>query len=370
MSRGFLVNQSTSSDFWQLVSRLSGSKIYDKQIDLVPYTPNSPLTYVNFQPAYSVGAILSIFLNDKYIGNTKIIDSNGTYYFDIYPPYGIFTIKTYLSDLTTLLQSDQYNATNFALFFSVLATQFQELDVELQAMRGDLTLANVRDNKLYGRFGWFFNFQQPNYMTPAQYRAVVAGSVSTSQPGFMESFLYGSTVKGLSDTIQSITGVAPVVSTYRTTFGWTLYTTFPEVPQIYAFGVPSPPGLPTILYSKKWKAWTLLVQVYNSIVPVTNEVVFKQTQDGSGNPNIDNLQNQNLTSTTVVITQGSNTYVEGTNFTVNRVAGTISWIDGQSQPAEFTMYFATYSFYMKALIEQQANAVKPAQFNLIFEYMS
>jgi hypothetical protein len=368
MARGYFVNNGKNSYYWKLLSYLPGDLVYEKGVDVVPYTPDEQQVYSNYIPGLPVGTQLKVWINGHLQTQTFISQPDGTFYAPLRPLYGPFQIEvTDLSGSITYF-TDWFQGLNFPLYFNVLAPFLQDLDIELWRMAGDLDPVNVRDSKLQGHYAWYFGFPLLSDWSSTEYRETILGN-GNCKPGFLESYLFGSTNKGMVDTIKSIIGcqaVSILSFSYLREMGWIIDDSglaafrFVLCDQIT---FPTAPVLPAVLYDVQWLQSSVQISISGADRLVTNEGVVKN----SPTPNTDKLGNETLTAAPVTITQGMSTWVEGVDFSVDRVAGTITWIT--AGPATLSTYYVTYTYIPKAAIEMMARKVAPYWMNLYFVYL-
>lgn len=118
------------------------------------------------------------------------------------------------------------------------------------------------------------------------------------------------------------------------------------------------------LITKKYRRLIVFAQVVNSFRQVTDEPIVMSAVDGT-----DFLLFNDLAHNLVNITQGITTYYENVDFIVDRANGSITWLNGQPQPAIDSTYLVDYFHIPKDVVEFAGNAIKPAHIKVIYDYI-
>ncbi len=286
---GTFLTPGKNSYFWYLVARLADEKVYLKDIRLVPYTPGQPASYVAYWPDFytSPGQRLLFFLNDAQVAFCDVTTPDGFVSIQIVLPKGRFTWKTYTQE-GVLLKSEQFITKTFAMFLDVAAQSFSENGHDLEQLRGDLDYATIRSQRVYTDIGIYFNRPPVVGWTNAKYRSVILGGCG---PGFVKSYFFGGSKKGIADTIASITCQQPAFSPVENGNRWVLYDrdSAPDIMDPSAwilpdrateFGPPPPTVDPSwiFLYGRTYLKKTAVCTIPGSSQNVSGEQVYRVTQ--------------------------------------------------------------------------------------------
>ena len=128
-------------------------------------------------------------------------------------------------------------------------------------------------------------------------------------------------------------------------------------------------------YDGRFLDFTINLLVRQSIRTVFAEPVLRQPQSFSLT---DSLNNTYVIPRTgwafddpvhIYLNDGSGTfYTEGVEFTVDRVAGTITWNPSGPMPGDRATYYVDYKFYMKDIIIPLIERVKPSVLQIIYSW--
>lgn len=152
---------------------------------------------------------------------TVTVDFNRQAFIYFRVPY-IFNSKllqTYIKDnlnLTTSI-SNKYNfkTYNYLIFPSVLGKIFNNKQIELKQLKGDLYKTDAQDDAIYKNFGSYFDLEQPAWMGGTNYRLCVLGDDIT--PGLLDAGINGGTIKGLQQAINAFTSFTATLTDQSTT---------------------------------------------------------------------------------------------------------------------------------------------------------
>jgi hypothetical protein len=205
--------------YWTLLSYLQDGNTYISDNSLIPYTPNKLQTYTSFFPELWVDGItttLSFWINGTLRGHANIFDATGMVYLDVIVPEGPFTLEI-KNAKNEIISTEVFNAKNYAMFLDVAAQSYDERRNAIELLKADQNFQEMRSERLWNNIGCFFEFPPPPGWPADKYRAVLLGGCG---PGFIKSFFYGGTLKGIVDTIKSITCQDPVVGEAQGGIRW------------------------------------------------------------------------------------------------------------------------------------------------------
>lgn len=125
-------------------------------------------------------------------------------YFRVPYIYNSKILKTYIIETGVTgntLNRINFKTYNYLIFPSVIGKIFNQQNILLRQMKGNLYKTDVTSEAIYRNFGSYFNFEQPSWMGEDNYRACVLGSESIA--GLLTAGMNGGTLKGVQQAINS-----------------------------------------------------------------------------------------------------------------------------------------------------------------------
>ena len=213
--------------FWTLVSYLADENVWIKDRTLLPYTTSRLQIYTDLFPSLYSGnpyypTVLSVWINDVLVGYGFVANPAGLFYVPLPVPKDNFKLEVRDEFGTIVYRTEFWNAKNYAMFLGVTAQSLEERLSDLQLLKADQRFQTIRTGRLYAVVGAFFNFPPPAGWTDDEYRHAILGHTPDC-PGFVKSFFYGASRKGVVDTIKSITCSTVEVKRAKDVFTWVLY---------------------------------------------------------------------------------------------------------------------------------------------------
>ncbi len=282
---GTFLTSNKSGYFWFLMGYLQDKNVYVNDARILPYTPGKLQTYVDFHPQFPVGTRLSFEINGNVAGYANIVDATGFVYVDISVPKNRFDLVT-KDPAGNMVRTDSFVAKNYAMFIGVMAQSYDERRASVELIKADQRFQQMRSGRLYQNLGVLFDFPPPPGWTVAKYRAAILGGCG---PGFISSFWYGGTQRGIVDTIKSITCQDPQILPPQAGIRWVVRNranSFPTDPTKRGFFVTDLAGMGTLFTPPHYRA-LVMGQIYEasasriivpgSTVTVSNETIMKRT---------------------------------------------------------------------------------------------
>jgi hypothetical protein len=195
-----------------MINSLSQGTVYNKEYNIVPYI--NDLLFVESFSTYSIGTAVSIYINNSLI-TTQNTDNNNIISTHITPPLGKFNIIAKINGQIVLNQD--FISMNLLLFFLITSKALNVDNTSIFQMFANLYYDTLDDSLLYNKIGWYFNFQQGN-LDIDDYRRMTAGDTK-NYLGLIRSFIYATTIMGLSELVYSFTETYPTIYTYRDFIG-------------------------------------------------------------------------------------------------------------------------------------------------------
>lgn len=202
-------NNSTLQD---MIKSLSDGTVYNKEYNIVPFI--NDLLFTDSYPTYPINTSVQFYLNNSLI-TTQNTDNNHMIFHHIIPPLGRFNITTKIAGV--IITNQDFLSMNLLIFFLITSKALNIDNASIFQMFANLYYDTLEDNLLYNKIGWYFDFQQGN-LDISDYRRMTAGD-STHYLGLIRSFMYATTIKGLSELVYSFTKFYPTIYTYRDFIG-------------------------------------------------------------------------------------------------------------------------------------------------------
>lgn len=273
--------------FWRLLNFLQDKHVYDNDRRVLPYTPALLQDYIDFFPdQYSAfpTTVLSVYINNNFVTSANLNVPSGLLYVKLPVPKGDFTLQVRTQG-GQVLRNEFYTAKNYAMFMEVAAQSYEERRVLIEQVIKDLDYLTIRSDRVYQVAGVFFDFPPPPGWTNQEYRDTVLGS--GCKPGFVKSFFHGGTIKGLVDTIASITCDAVEVGPIQDGDRWVVFTDA-DAPNPLDTASPDAwfvsdaddiplPNHRCLVMEDTYVASAIKVKVHGALRTVTDEDVLKAT---------------------------------------------------------------------------------------------
>lgn len=296
--------------------------VYVTDKTAIPYSQN--LTYFANLPQYE-GATLTVYINDARVGFETVAQGGIFTIANLPIPFGNFNLQVRTPE-NKLLLNEFYNSKNYALFFAVAAQSYdddrlvrlQEVknDLDWQTVQPDGSIGTIATSSLSTDVAPYFDFPAPPGWDSNKYRQTLLGGCG---PGFVKSFLHGTTKKGVKDTIASITCQTPLVGQVLDGYRWVIFEESQapdptDTTLVDSWFIDSDSWLPSgsapveappsnnhqiVMVTESYIVNTALVKVLNSTRTISNpnpELVFKKTNSfiQSKNPEPYDLDAQQL----------------------------------------------------------------------------
>jgi hypothetical protein len=201
-----------NSTLQTMINSLSQGTVYNREYNIVPFI--NDLLFVDSYPTYPIGTSVQLYLNNSLI-TTQNTDNNNLISHHISPPLGKFNITTMIAG--QVITNQEFLSMNLLLFFLITSKALNVDNTSIFQMFANLYYDTLDDSLLYNKVGWYFNFQQGN-LDIDDYRRMTVGD-STNYLGLIRSFMYATTIMGLSELVYSFTEVYPTIYTYRDFIG-------------------------------------------------------------------------------------------------------------------------------------------------------
>jgi hypothetical protein len=175
------------------------------------YTYCLPDNKVNLLIDYSKKAFL--YFRVPYIYDSKLLQ---TYVIDNVSERKInnITFKTY----------------NYLIFPSTLGKVFNQKQIELKEIRGNLYKTDAASSAIYQNFGSFFKFEQPAWLADDRYRRCVLGNENT--PGMLDAGMHGGTFRGIKEVINALSQGEAELTDQSSISYLEAYTNYEVVPNL------------------------------------------------------------------------------------------------------------------------------------------
>jgi hypothetical protein len=217
-----------NSTLQTMINSLSQGTVYNKEYNIVPFI--NDLLFVEFFATYPINTSVQLYLNNILI-TTQNTDNNNAISFHITPPLGKFNITTKIAG--QIITNQDFLSMNLLIFFLVTSKVLNVDNTTIFQMFANLYYATLEDDLLYNKIGWYFNFQQGN-LDIDDYRRMTAGDTTTCL-GLIRSFIYATTIMGLSELVYSFTETYPTIYTYRDFIGNLMIASITQVWNNYVY---------------------------------------------------------------------------------------------------------------------------------------
>lgn len=204
----------------QLIKSLPGASVYPKDNNLFPYT-TKPVIYSNFNKNLVPGDEVIVKLNGVVIGTPTVLDAAGNYALEFTAPLGTFALESVFPDTTS--QTQYFRSVNLYTLVGVLGDEYRDYKVQsLQASAGLYStfytsgiFRSQGDELAYNSWGGMTGFIRPFDWTFEKYSDVLGGNAVAGVPGFLPTFVRGSTTGAVKDVVESVTGYRPTDADFR-----------------------------------------------------------------------------------------------------------------------------------------------------------
>lgn len=189
------------SEYWELENADESeykyiNSIYDQEHNIIK------LEDVNSN-SYGISYKYNILKNN--ISFTVDYSKKVFVYFRVPYIYNSKILQTYIKETGVtgnVLNKINFKTYNYLIFPSTLGKIFNQQDIKLRQMKGNLYKTDAADDAIYRNFGSYFDFLQPAWMQKEEnYRNCVLGSETI--PGLLTAGMNGGTLKGIQQVINS-----------------------------------------------------------------------------------------------------------------------------------------------------------------------
>ena len=211
--------------FWRLTEYLKDKNVYITDRRLIPYTPDKLIDYMDtFPQEYVVfpKKQLDVYIHNVLVGQGILNDPTGTFLVQIPIPLGSFDLEVRDPIDGRVINRELYISKNYAMFFDVQAQSMEESRVAMEQNKKDIDYETIRTGRVFPNLGEYFDFPPPPGWSTDKYRMAIIGGLPDC-PGFRRSFFYGGTIRGVVETIQSITCQVPTVGPVQEGERWTVF---------------------------------------------------------------------------------------------------------------------------------------------------
>lgn len=125
-------------------------------------------------------------------------------YFRVPYIYNSKILQTYIKETGVtgnILNKINFKAYNYLIFPNTIGKIFNQKDIKLRQMKGNLYKTDVDNDNIYKNFGSYFDFRQPSWMGEKNYRDCVLGSETTA--GLLTAGMNGGTLEGIRQAVNS-----------------------------------------------------------------------------------------------------------------------------------------------------------------------
>lgn len=164
--------------------------------------------------------------------NKISVDYNkvGYVYFRIPYIYNSKVLQTYIkSDDGIIYNEFAFKTYNHLIFASTLGKIFNDLQLKLKESKGNLYTSDVSDPYVYKNFASYFNFEQPAWLSNANYRNCVLGDSYTGEAGLWQAAIVGGTQLGLKEAVEALASGNVTISSLTDVDYVTCYNSYKEL---------------------------------------------------------------------------------------------------------------------------------------------
>lgn len=139
--------------------------------------------------------------------NVISVDYNkvGYVYFRIPYIYNSKVLQTYIkSSDGEVYNKFAFKAYNHLIFASTLGKIFNDIQIQLKELKGNIYITDVSDPYVYSNFASFFNFEQPAWLNNSNYRNCVLGDTENNVSGLWQAAMIGGTQLSINQAVEAL----------------------------------------------------------------------------------------------------------------------------------------------------------------------
>ena len=396
-----LYSYNKTSYFWSQVKNLPGQYIYNKSANVVPYIPKKPFIYTDF---VNTSLYQTFIVKVGGVEYTRVRAENDYIHFmlDISSLISAtnknVTIQIVAeSDPTVIISEYSFAFVNLYLFLSLMSEEFREQYINSIRTSRNLYTDEVENAYIYSNFMQLLGIEKQDQWDFDDYYKIGLSGDTTNYNGIFRDYLsYAGTYGGLKKNVYAVTNNDPIITSFRDKQGWITQTVAHGATDATAYNITSydasgnpnyslitgpqhatdvtayiheyldaPAAMtspnPIIMYSAVSKAFTIEIEVTNSIATY-NKIIVKSAGI------YDQIPGKNIVSIVSVKDANGIVYQEGVDFTVDLATGVMTWIG--NKPSANIDFQVIFSVNNQALIQYIVDINKPAFIFARIKYLS